>query len=756
MKQLLSTLLLFTIWAGTAVAQLKYRESITAPDQKKVDIFRDEYGIPHIKAENELGVYFGQGYCAAQDRLFQMITFWYAAEGRLSELLGSGYVSADIQSRLFVTPVEERLAKFSALPINVRTAFTAYSAGVNAYLLILANDISMNKFDRIPREIAGLAQAGLLTLQDWSPMNSMAISEYLMRRFGQFGGDELSNYQIFIAQGIDALNTTIPVNDTTAFTTIPNSEIGAILPKGDKIQGGSSYRLPQFNFNPNVARDIREFFESAKQQSIKAGVPSKFGSFAVLSGTTKSALGDVMLLGAPQMDQASPNQVAVINEVELSCPTLHVGGASIAGLPFVIIGRNEKVAWSLTSGLADNTDIFVDTIRVTAGGVPEYFHKGQWKQYDARIDTIKITNGSGGFRDSLVLILKNVHGVALGRDVQNNYIFTQNFTYKTGQYQDWDMQTAIYEMNKAGGLSDFENATKKIAMSFNVFYADADQQIKYFFVGNYVDRKNETVDPRLPRLGTGDDDWTTFMTYDNLPKLLNPKQGYLVNWNNKPVKWWVNGDVGWLSTSGVSRDAKVLDGVVNSAVSFNFDTLKAVPFNASRKFPGFQPYAHYDRGTYQHAVQFTKGGEVINDNIFRPGQSGFVNIAGQNDPNFGSLWTTFSQWRFKKQRFGEFNTVSVESDLLISRDALTFTPNPFSSVVVACIEGNQLEYSSVEIYSMNGSKIATLQLASSADGSGMVRWNGVAEDGSLAPNGVYQFRVISAKSIRTGLVVLSR
>lgn len=65
MKQLLTSLFLLTAIASTAFAQLKYVETITAPDQKKVEIFRDEYGIPHIKAENELGVYFGQGYCAA-------------------------------------------------------------------------------------------------------------------------------------------------------------------------------------------------------------------------------------------------------------------------------------------------------------------------------------------------------------------------------------------------------------------------------------------------------------------------------------------------------------------------------------------------------------------------------------------------------------------------------------------------------------------------------------------------------------------
>lgn len=756
MKQLLTSLFLLTAIASTAFAQLKYVETITAPDQKKVEIFRDEYGIPHIKAENELGVYFGQGYCAAQDRLFQMITFWYAAEGRLSELLGSSYVTADIQARLLGSTRAERLAKFTALPINVRTAFTAYSAGVNTYALILANDIAVNKFDRIPREIAGLAGAGLFTLEDWTPLNSMAIAEYMMRQFGQFGGRELTNYEILISQGISRLDAVLPINDTNTFTTIPSSEIGAKQPRGNRVQGGSNYRIPTFKFNPTIAGHIQEFFNNAKQQAIKAGVPEKFGSFAVLSGTTKSAMGDVMLLGAPQMDQARQDNPAVINEVELFCPTMHVGGASIAGLPFVIIGRNEKVAWSLTSGLADNTDIFVDTVRVNSSGIPEYFHKGQWKQYDVRIDTVKITIGNGGYKDSLVAVLKNIHGVAIGRDVQNNYIFSISYTYKTGEYQDWDMQTAIYEMNKAGGLSDFENATKKIAMSFNVFYTGADQQIKYFFVGKYVDRQKDNVDPRLPRLGTGDDDWSAFMAYDDLPKLLNPKQGYLVNWNNKPVKWWMNGDEGWTNADGTTLDAKVLDGVVKNAVSFDFDTLKAVPFNASRKFPNFQPYAHYDRGTYQHAVQFIKGGQVINDNIFRPGQSGFVNIAGQNDVNYGSLWSIFSAWRFKKQRFGEFNTVSIEEDLPIYRNGLTFTPNPFSSAVVVSCEGNQLDNSLVEIYSMSGNKIATLQSAPTATGNGTVRWNGIAEDGSLAPSGVYQFRVISTKGIHTGFVVLSR
>ena len=130
--------------------------------------------------------------------------------------------------------------------------------------------------------------------------------------------------------------------------------------------------------------------EKLENQAKNLRLPVKLGSFSVLISGIKSNSGDVMLLGCPQMGEPSPNEPQINNEVELLCPTLHVGGMTIAGVPSVIIGHNEYHAWTLTSGYSDNSDVYIDS--TLDNSYSKYYYDGEWLDFKVIQDTIS----SGG------------------------------------------------------------------------------------------------------------------------------------------------------------------------------------------------------------------------------------------------------------------------------------------------------------------------------------------------------------------------
>src|SRR5690606_18760194 len=183
---------------------------------------------------------------------------------------------------------------------------------------------------------------------------------------------------------------------------------------------------------------------------------------------------------------------------------------------------------------------------------------------------------------------------------------------------------------------------RRVPMNFHVFYAGRDQQIAYWHVGKLL-RSNQTLtgpDPRLPRLGTGSEEWgdDPFLTFEELPSTDGSQQDYIVNWNNKPAAHWNNGDnVMWSIVFQPERTLRVLriEDFVAPTTPFSFEDLKSIPIAAE------------DIGTYQQAIEFgTSSLDDRTENITPPGQSGFVGLGGP-DPHFADQWALHLQHEFK-------------------------------------------------------------------------------------------------------------
>src|SRR5438477_10033461 len=184
-------LLLATVGAAAALlpaaprARGQEKGALTlSVDGDNVTILRDGYGVPHVFASTERGVYFGDGYAVAQDRLAQMEKYRRTARGEMAALAGESALASDKETRQGGYTEAEREEQFERLPARLKPVLTAYADGVNGYI----HECEKTSF---PGEVRKLG----IIARPWKVTDSLAIGEMMARRFGGGGGGELRNLQ---------------------------------------------------------------------------------------------------------------------------------------------------------------------------------------------------------------------------------------------------------------------------------------------------------------------------------------------------------------------------------------------------------------------------------------------------------------------------------------------------------------------------------------------------------------------------------
>ncbi|MEM6785445.1 MAG: penicillin acylase family protein, partial [Bacteroidota bacterium] len=597
---------------------------LRAPDGTALTIDRDDFGVPSVTARSEAGVFFGQGFAVAQDRLVQMTDLMYVATGTYAAAYGPGddadgngvgdYVDADRWVReMFYTPAE-RAAQFEALSPSIRTMVTAYRDGINAYI------------DSTMANPAVYRPEGFADTKPWDADKVLAVTQYVMRQFGQLGGDELARQAELDEFGPAWFAANRPINDPTAPTTI-------LAPPALVTTARSVVTSRWADLDAAAALQRLHLGRSALDRvRARAGLAPKFGSFAVAANGAATADGSAMLLGAPQMGAPSEDAPNPAVEMELNAPGYHATGMTLPGIPGVIIGRAADHAWTLTTGNTDNTDTFLVPVQGN-----RYRFDSALRPFERLASDIAVA-GAASVR---VDVVRTVHGPVYGvvEDKDGTYAAAWRMTF-------WEREvealTAFYGMVRAENLRAFEAAVERMPMSFNVVYANRAGQIAYWHAGAYPDRA-PTVDPRLPALGDGTEEWAGLVRFEDQPQVVDPAQGTLVNWNNKPRVDWDHGDhLPWTSTpsNGFVRTydgVAFLDADVQHRLPLSFDGLRGV----YRFIATNGTYPEYP-GTYQQVIQF---GAALNadraENLLPPGQSDFVSEAGAPIVHQDDQWPLF-------------------------------------------------------------------------------------------------------------------
>lgn len=522
-----------------------------------VTVYRDTLGIPHIYADSMDTASFALGYVSAEDRMFQMDVFRHAARGDLAEFLGSGendaFLKMDKDTRrngYTLAEVEAMLASFDTdfgeAGRAVRAGLDAYADGINAYI----TELKTTKADEMPVEYAATGNPPPLFPEEWSATDTAFLAILQLRVFGETAGGELENAALFkhLRERHGKKRGTKVYNDLM-FQNDPRSPVSIDKREADF----NTQPLGKLNMKsvaiPDDAVDAGE--QEAAARNLREEVLGSLGftapaSNALLVAGKKSATGNPLQIGAPQVGYGVPS---FFMDVDVHAPGVDFRGPAVPGASALIpLGRGADYAWSLTTGYSDAVDTRVELLCEPEGGDATqdsngYRFKGECRTMESREETFIVKPAPTSPeppRAETETIHRTVHGPVVGRGTVKGKpvaFVKQRFFWM----RELDSIPQFYRWNtQIDSIVDFAAAAKDFTMSFNAFYADADD-IGYFHVGFYP-RRAKGTSPSLPTWGTGQWEWKGRRRYAAQPKIVNPKQGWVANWNNKPAAGWDNYD----------------------------------------------------------------------------------------------------------------------------------------------------------------------------------------------------------------------
>jgi penicillin amidase len=509
-------------------------------------ITRNSYGVPSIYARSMAGVWFGDGWAQAADRMVQLELTRRAVEGTLSGIFGPGELAQDEDVRTFFYTPAELQAQYRSLPAVTRGALTAFSAGVNAYESS-AYASAASERAKVPYEFFVLGKAlgmsGPYRPAPWSPADTVAVGNYLAREFGGGGGSELQNLSFVryldaeLAARGDAraasdataiFNDARWVDDPTAPTTVPT--MASDTKAGPTAQSVATASTLASLAQAGDAAVTRATTALATDRSLilKTGIALKVlahgGSNAIAVAPWRSADHHALLWGAPQEGFGTPS---IDWEVYLHGPSYDAGGMTIAGEPFVLIGRNADAAWTSTSEELVDQRIYMEKVNFSASP-PTYEFDGRQIPMTAITEKIPVA----GQAPTTFTVYRTIDGPVFSTDPADGVAFSLRFA-------SWMRETgSLVGFSQLGGdrdLQQFRHSMSLVTTLHNFLYADNRGNIAYFGDGLVpIEPSFAKVDPRLPALGNGTEQWTGFVPFQDMPHSVNPAQGYLDNWNTKP------------------------------------------------------------------------------------------------------------------------------------------------------------------------------------------------------------------------------
>lgn len=491
-----------------------------AANGEQVSIYRDEFGVPHIFAETNAGLFEAYGYTVAEDRLWQLELNRRAREGRLAEILGPDSLAADRNARTLGYTGAELDTQLAALTPEEQAIIAAYVDGINRYL---AEVVAPDPAHKLPFEFQylQLGQPAPWTVQD-------VVAFFVGRTVDPTasGQGELPNQSLLASltnkygpvDGLAVFDDLRWRNDPDAPVSVPRE--GAI----GKRQKAPPPQPAQLGGASESAPETLDDEAAAVLQSL--GVPTKLGSHAWVVSAAKSTTGSPMLFGGPQLGFNTPE---LFHEVQLKGGNgFDVAGVAFAGIPLVLVGRTDHTAWSVTTAAAvDNTDTYIETL---CGGGTGYLFNGVCTPFESRVETIYVR----GAAPVNVTVLRSVHGPVVGSGT--GVRFTRKRAFRNRELGEFH---AFLTLDRARNLQAFQDGVELIASGINFVYADRVGNIAYWQAG-LVPVRAAGFDPRLPLPGDGSAEWTG--EFRPLPASINPARGWLASWNNRPSVDYDNPD----------------------------------------------------------------------------------------------------------------------------------------------------------------------------------------------------------------------
>ncbi len=451
----------------------------------RVEVYRDGLGIPHVRAENERDAFFAQGFVTAQDRLWHMEYDRLRGSGRWAEAVGDGAMEQDKLMRRFRLAASAK-ADCAAMDSHTRVVFDAYAAGVNAFI---------EGPDPLPAEygIAGIQP------EPWQPWDSMIVYKVRHILMGVFES------KVWRARMVRAMGP------EKAGKLFPGYEPGhlLILPPGATAPGPLDLGL-------------KELAEGAAALNHLSEMDGGSNSWAL--GGDSTATGRPLLAGDSHRGLDTPN---AYYQNRVSCPEFDVTGLSFPGVPaFPHFGHNPWVCWSVTHTAADYQDLYIEQLR--DGETTQYLHEGEWHNAEVYDETVRSNSG----REESIRVVVTNHGPVISGSSAGGSGMALKYT-ATDSASQW---TAIlWRMLRARSADELvESQRGWVDPCNNFLFADVDGNYGYLCRGRIPIRSR--VNGWLPAPGwTGEHEWQGDIPFEELPRSINPPEGYIATANNRPV-----------------------------------------------------------------------------------------------------------------------------------------------------------------------------------------------------------------------------
>ncbi len=451
-----------------------------------VHVWRDHWGIPHIRAANEHDAWFAQGFVTAQDRLWAMEYDRRRAVGRWAEAAGKSAIGQDMQMRRHRLEDAAR-ADCEAAGSRAKAMLEAYADGVNAFI---------NSDAPLPAEYAITG----ISPEPWEPWHCLAIYKVRHIFMGVF------ETKAWRARMVKALG---PERAAQLFPSYPPGQ-PVIIPTGADYDG-------------EVDVGLAQLLEHAANLNLIGEMDSGSNSWAI--GPERTATGGPLLAGDSHRGLDTPS---VYYQNHLAGDTFDVIGNSFAGVPgFPHFGHNRWVAWCVTHTAADYQDLYIEWFNDADPAL--YQSQGIWFTADVRDEVIKVRDGD----DVHIRTWATHHGPVVGGDPMSGYGLALRYTAGDSGDPWTDILPAMLEAQSVNELAEAMEGWVDPVNNFVM--ADVHGNYGYQCRGEIPRRPGDVPAP-LPVPGwDGEHEWQGSIPFTEMPRNINPPQGYIVTANNRPV-----------------------------------------------------------------------------------------------------------------------------------------------------------------------------------------------------------------------------
>ena len=559
----------------------------------EVDVLRDGNGIPQVYADTAADLFYAQGFVQAQDRFFEMDFRRHVTAGRLSELLGRDALETDMYVRTmgWRRVAEQELGMLSP---KTRGYLESYSAGVNAY-------IDSHSPSQMGLEYSVLALNGLdYVPEEWTPTDSVAWLKAM-------AWDLRGNMEEEIDRAITSVNLA-PEEIEVLYPPYPFDRHRPIVEQGAVVDGvfeqaareGDTRKPARPPLSPGMVDALERINTGIESIPELIGKGHGIGSNSWVVDGEHSTTGQPLLANDPHLGIAVPGiwyQMGLhCRELTEACP-FDLSGFTFSGMPGVMIGHNQQIAWGFTNLGPDVVDLYLEKVQEKS-----YLYDGKLRPLVTREETIEIFGEDEPFTftvrstrhgpllsdvsPELSTVGANAPVSGTAPDRANGYGVALSWTALTPSRT----ADAIFMFNAATNWDEFREAAGQFAApSQNLVYADRDGHIGYQAPGRIPIRQSGRGD--YPAQGwLSANDWTgDFVPFDALPSVLDPDGGIIATANQAVV----DSDYPFYLGSSWSygyRSQRILD-LLSSKEKFSVEDMAAMQLDSRNGMaPTLVPY----------------------------------------------------------------------------------------------------------------------------------------------------------------------